>query len=66
MGQKDTTGDNDNDDQNNDIHDPNDAGKADGGEYISRQALSDIAKWARSKQGSASLDRHALGESVIG
>jgi len=66
MEQKDTTEDNDNDEQRHDIHDPNDEAKADEGEYISRHALSDIAKWARSEQGSASLDRHALGESVIG
>jgi hypothetical protein len=52
---------NDLDDHKNDINDPNDNSAADEEEYISRQALSDIAKWSRSDQGSTSLKRHGLG-----
>jgi hypothetical protein len=52
---------NDTNDQKNDNDDPNDNTVTDEEEYISRQILSDIAKWSRSDEGSASMNRHRLG-----
>lgn len=62
LGEDDTRGHINDHDKDNDNDDTNDTNPVDEEDYISRQALSDIAKWARSDQGSASLARRSLGK----